>query len=143
MCLWLRYNVVSSVNFRISKCIKCRWRLLQKTKKIRGPRHDPCGVPYGTSYSLDRPIPLPVLHLTLSVLPYRYDLNHSRHGPRSPYFSNFLKITEYSKVSNTLDKSKNALTVCLPNSILFVISLTSSPMACSHKCFTLKPYWLS
>ena len=118
MCLWLRYNMVSSVNCNTSKYIRCKCRSLQKTKKIKGPRQDPCGAPYVTSYSLDSPTPLPVLHLTFSVLPDKYHLNHSKQGPRSPYFSNFLKITECSKVSNALDKSKNALTVCLPNSIL-------------------------
>ena len=40
-----RYRVVSSANWIHCMCVKWMFKSLQKIRKIKGPRQDPCGMP--------------------------------------------------------------------------------------------------
>ena len=70
MFLCLNNNVVSSANCTHSASCRCKCKSFTKIRKIRGPRQDPCGVPYSTLYSLLvwMVVELTVLHLTLNDL---------------------------------------------------------------------------
>ena len=63
-----KYRVVSSANCIHSKNSRFMYKPLQKIKKSRGPRYDPCGVPYSTSYQSEYSVPLVSLHFDLNFL---------------------------------------------------------------------------
>ena len=73
MFLCLNIRVVSSANCTHSESCKCRCKSFTNIRKMRGPRQDPCGVPYSTLYSLLVWIlvELTVLYLTQSFLPVK------------------------------------------------------------------------
>ena len=66
--LWLKYSVVSSANCIHLRKDKFLCKSLQKIKKSKEPRQDPCGVPYSTSYHSEYLVPVVSLHFDLSFL---------------------------------------------------------------------------
>ena len=54
LMLWsVIYNVVSSVNRITCECFMTRCKSLLNSRKIRGPRHDPCGAPIASRNCFD------------------------------------------------------------------------------------------
>ena len=103
-------------------------------RNMRGPRQDPCGVPYSTSCSLltDSLQILMVLHFTLKVRLVRQLSNQANALPLILYSSNFFSSMLCSIVSKALERSNSMQAAyCLFSSILTIVP-TTCPMACSQ-----------